>query len=225
MSVATGGPLIKTVNEEYQNRRRELQRALQALRLEYPFPWSDLWEWYGHWSAELPTYAERRTFISGLARPVRDALDAKAQDSGFDDTGASSEVGWSDLENRLSEVKERFDLASSMDDWQDIGRRCREILIDLANLAYDSTMLPASTEEPKASDAKNKLTYAGAHHFDGKEHAELRAVVRGSWDLANKVTHSTGTGKLDAWASVQSTILLVRLFEQLPRNPEQSASP
>ena len=111
-----------------------------------------------------------------------------------------------------------------MDDWQDLGRRCREILIDLANLAYEATMLPGDAEEPKASDAKNKLTYAGNHHFEGKEHAELRAVIRSSWDLANKVTHSSGIGKLDAWASVQSTILLVRLFEQLPRGEGQGSA-
>ena len=46
-AVATGGPRINDVKREYQDRRRRLAGALERRGLEYPFPWQDLWQWYG----------------------------------------------------------------------------------------------------------------------------------------------------------------------------------
>ncbi len=56
ISVATGGPRIDEVQRDYQLRRQRLVPALQRRGQEYPFPWPDLWQWYGHWSANLPKY-------------------------------------------------------------------------------------------------------------------------------------------------------------------------
>jgi hypothetical protein len=60
ISVATGGPRIDAVQGDYQRRRQRVVPALQRRGLEYPFPWPDLWQWYGHWSANLGSYASRQ---------------------------------------------------------------------------------------------------------------------------------------------------------------------
>lgn len=52
-----------------------------------------------------------------------------------------------------------------------------------------------------------KVTYASSILFAGREHAELRAVVRSTWDLANKVVHGD-IGDLDAFTSIQATVPL-----------------
>lgn len=215
VAVATGGPEIKTVNGDYKKRRSALRPALRAYAIADPFPWDDLWRWYGHWSQHLATYAGRRTHIAELMSPARDKLEQLIEGHGVDDTGPADDSTWPGLERRLQDAKTRLDLASALDDWQDVGRRCREILIDLGSLVYTADMLPADeSEQPKGSDAKSRLGLAARSHFGGAEHAELRSLVRAAWDLANKVTHSGSIGDADAFATVQATVLLVRVFER-----------
>ncbi len=57
IAVATGGPRIESVQPEYQDRRQRLLRALERRELPYPFPWADLWQWYGHWTRLATTWA------------------------------------------------------------------------------------------------------------------------------------------------------------------------
>ena len=215
VAVATGGPAINSANSEYKRRRAKLRPALRLYGVSDPFPWDDLWRWYGHWSQHLPTYASRRTHILELASTARERLEQLVEGRGVDDTGPADDSTWPGLERRLQDAKNRLDLASGLDDWQDVGRRCREILIDLSGLVYRDDMLPASEQaQPKGSDAKARLAYAAAAYFGGPEHAELRGLIRAAWDLANKVTHSGSIGDQDAFATVQATVLLVRVFER-----------
>lgn len=215
VSVGTGGPAITSVNDEYKQRRLLLRPALKRIGINDPLPWSDLWGWYGYYSQHLSTYARRRRFISEQTAAVRERLEQLADGQGVDDDGPADGSTWLGLEQRLAEAKTLIDAARTLDDWQDIGRRCREILIDLAGLVYRDDMLPAGQiEQPKLSDAKARLSHASDALFGGSEHRELRAVIRAGWDLANKVTHSGSIGELDAFASVQATVLLVRSFER-----------
>lgn len=75
-------------------------------------------------------------------------------------------------------------------------------------------MLPAEADEPRGSDAKAKLDHATNALFPGPERKELRALTRSAWDLANKVTHASSVAEVDAFASLQGTVLLVRVFER-----------
>jgi hypothetical protein len=214
ISVATGGPRIDSVNGEYARRRSQLATGLRGFGLEDPFPWRDLWGWYGAWSSEMPTYAQRRIHIRELALPIEDALDQLAVSGRVEDAGPVDPSSWPQLQSRLEDMKRRFEMASGMDDWQDVGRRCRELLIDLANRVYVVEMNPEGDDEPKASDAKARLALALPHLMPGSAHRELRSVVNATWDLANKVTHSGSVTEVDAFSVVQSTVLLVRLLER-----------
>lgn len=67
IDVATGGSRIQEVNEEYKERRISVISNLQAMGLEDPNPFSDLWSWYNKWSeGDLPTYKSRRGYIANL---------------------------------------------------------------------------------------------------------------------------------------------------------------
>ena len=50
IAVSTGGPRIQQVNEEYKERRIEIQSRLLELGIKDPNPYGDLWSWYGKWS-------------------------------------------------------------------------------------------------------------------------------------------------------------------------------
>lgn len=213
-TVATGGPRINEVNGQYKERRSLLHAALNDYGIDDPFPWTDLWLWHGHWTQHLPAWADRRRYIAELTAPALARLEVLIDGVGVDDSGALDTSTWPALGSRLDEAKRRNEAAASLDDWQDVGRRCREILIDLANLVYTPDMLPPSEPEPKGSDAKVRLAHATSALFAGPERKELRALIRSAWDLANTVTHAGHTAAVDAFATLQATVLLVRVFER-----------
>lgn len=74
IAVATGGPRINDVNDQYQRVYAAVAAELARRRIENPITYGSLWDWYGRWSSgDLPTYQSRRTYIGelvGLSLPA-----------------------------------------------------------------------------------------------------------------------------------------------------------
>jgi hypothetical protein len=75
-------------------------------------------------------YATRRIHIGQLAAPVREKLEAIIDSVRISDPGAQGLSTWTALDSRLEGVTNEVRSARSTDDLQDVGRRCREVLID-----------------------------------------------------------------------------------------------
>lgn len=69
--VSTGGEDIKNVNEEYGRLYGELESLLELNKIENPNPHADLWEFYEYWKENLPTYANRRAYVSRIYKDVK----------------------------------------------------------------------------------------------------------------------------------------------------------
>lgn len=214
VAVSTGGPRIQEVNIEYQERRRKLNAGLRRRGIDPPFPWDDLWAWYGEWSTELATYKERRLRIGEQARPVREALEAALVGVQVSDPGGVGHATWLSLDARVDGIVSELRDAQNRDDLQDVGRRCREVLIDTAKLLADPSLVPEGAEPPRAGDAKAWLELFLAARAAGRSHRELRAFIPPAWDLAQKVTHGD-IERVDAYAAAQATVLVVRTLQQL----------
>lgn len=214
VSVATGGPKIEHVNARYVRRKKKLDRALRERGIARPFPFDDLWAWHGHYSQHLPTWAQRRKHIAGLAAPAREALEAVISGVQVHDPGSPREVSWADLDTRVDGVVTEFRDAKTRDDLQDVGRRCREVLIDAAKLLADPALVPEGHEAPKEADAKAWFEILLKTRAGGSSHRELRAFIPVAWNLAQKVTHGD-IDRVDAYAAAQATVLIVRTLGQL----------
>lgn len=213
-AVATGGPKIESVTQEYKKRRRRLIDALQRRGLEYPFPWQDLWQWYGYWTTNnLGTYAQRRAKIRELGEPTIAALEQQRSGLTVTDPGGGP-LSWGDLDARLAGLVAELDGAVSRDDLQDVGRRAREILIGCARLLADPSLVPGSQPSPKAADAKTWLDLFLAARASGAHRDELRRFIRAAWDLAQTVTHGD-IERVEAFAAAQATVLVVRTLQAL----------
>jgi len=72
ISVATGGPRIANVNDQFQHTYATVAADLAKRCIENPIPYGSLWDWYGRWSSgDMPTYQSRRTYIGSLFSPVQ----------------------------------------------------------------------------------------------------------------------------------------------------------
>lgn len=180
-----------------------------------PFAFEDLWTWRGYWKSQgLTTYQSRRDRIADLARAAREGLEAALAGVQVTDPGTRGASTWSALDTRVEGIVGELAAAASHDDLQDVGRRCREVLIDAARLLADPGLVPEGTGPPKAGDAKAWLDLFLARHAAGRAHRELRAFVPVAWDLAQKVTHGD-IDRVDAYAAAQATVLVVRVLQQL----------
>ena len=155
--MATAGPRIQSVNQEYQERRERIGALLEQFRLPDPNPYGDLWAWYGKWSSgDLPSYQSRREFISHLYAPLIDRLKRGAQGRG---SGIFAEpTGWAKVDRALGEIRKRPEEASTEEQFQAVGLLCRETLISLGQTVYDPARhKPVDGVEPSPTDAKRML--------------------------------------------------------------------
>lgn len=183
VSVGTGGDPIANVNGKYKTRRSKLNAGLRKLKIKPPFPWDDLWEWYGYYSQNLGTYAERRIHVAGLIKPAREQLERILEGAQVVDLGGTGlGTTWGALDSRVEGVVTELRNANTVDDLQDVGRRCREILIDTAKLLANPALVPSGATAPKAADAKAWLDLflaaeaAGANARSYERSFELRGI-------------------------------------------------
>jgi hypothetical protein len=111
IAVATGGPRIQTVDDEYQTRRAKIRAGLAEREIEEPNPYDDLCAWYGKWSGgDLPTYQSRRQFISELYTPVLNQI--RAEETGQRGVREDAPTGWVKVDRGIHEARQLLSAAS-----------------------------------------------------------------------------------------------------------------
>ena len=53
---------------------KKVDGALKKLQVHNPNPYTDLWQWHGKWSSEMPSYKERRTYMVSLFSELLETL-------------------------------------------------------------------------------------------------------------------------------------------------------
>lgn len=215
VTTGTGKGSFDEFDAEYQHTYRILAGQLKDMGLKPTFPWRSLWEWHGYYNQELPTYASRRLYVGSLKNDALNQLENQSNGQVVHDpAGGESEATWENIDSRITGVINEYTTARDKDSWQDVGRRSREVLIDLSKLIADPKLVPDGVEQPKAADARAWFDRLLDHHAGGRDRAELRALMRKTWDLSQKVTHGD-IDAVDAFAAAQATVLLVRTTQML----------
>ena len=212
IAVATGGPRIDSVNDEYKQRKIHIEEELARLSLSDTNPYNDLWEWYGKWSSgDLPSYRSRRQYISELYGPLIQRLK-----SGVKSEGAKifeEPTGWVKVDRCLGEVRRRLEEALTEEQFQAIGLLCRETLISLAQIVYDTQkhdtddgIVPSKTDGKRMLDAYLSVELAGDTNQIARKHAKA------SLDWANDLQHRRTATFRHAALCAEATTSLVNMI-------------
>lgn len=224
VATGTGQARFDDYDTDYQRIDRALVTQFARLGLAPPFPWRSLWEWHGYYSQELPTYASRRVHVAALKREALDRLQDHADTVTVHDPAAGDPIPtWEELNTRVRGLIDEYSGARDKDTWQDVGRRSREILIDLGKLISDPNLVPDGQDAPRGADARRWFELFLDTYASGHDRAELRALMRKTWDLAQKVTHGD-IDAVDAFAAAQATVLLVRTSELVMKHADELRS-
>jgi len=189
LAVSTKGPSLKSVQNEYSDRWKLINRSLIALGLADPNPFRDIWEWYGRWSSgELPRWQDRRVFLSKMFRPLLDELESTT--SG-DRTGIGAEpTGWDRVDRCVEKARGRLASARAEEDFQQVGLLCREVLISTAQAVYDPLRHPTlDGTSPSSTDAKRMLEAFIAVELAGGSNEIARKHAKAAMDLALGLQH------------------------------------
>lgn len=214
IDVATGGQDVKKADPEYQQLRSSLQAALDKLGLQQPVPWTSLSDWRGHWRANFETYKERRDYINGLVAELRLDFDRLEAGHSVNDPGSPDDPTWPKIDARIEELAKELRQAHTLDGWQDCGRRSREILVDMSKVMSTMPFLADASEPPQAANGKAWYDLFLEKYAEGNSRSDFRKFYRAAWDLSQKTTHGTVDG-VEAFASAQAVILIVRLTERM----------
>lgn len=213
-AVATGGPRIDDVNLEYKNRRTVIGDGLPKLGLADPNPYTDLWSWYGKWSADLPNYRSRREYLRDLYAPLQTQLESVVR--GNQPADSREPTGWERVDRALDKLRLQLQDARDEEDYQQVGLLAREVLISLGQAVYDPSVHPPVDDvTPGQNDAGRMLESYIAATLAGKSNEELRRHAKAALRLALSLQHERDAGFrkaalcAEATASVVNTIAII----------------
>lgn len=210
VSVATGGPPIKDVNEQYKKRRSEISKTLQSKGIKDPNRFADLWAWYNRWkSGDLPSYQSRRQFVSELYDPLLQQLQSGSSSTPgmFDEP-----TGWAKVDRTVTEIRQRLEQASTEEQFQTVGTLCREALISLAQAVFDTARHPTvDGVQSSPTDFKRMMEGYIAVELKGDSMKYSRQHAKAAFDLANELQHKRTATFRHAALCAEATVAVINL--------------
>ncbi len=222
VAVATNGPRIQKVNQEYIQRRDRIGSELRRRGLKDPNSHGDLWAWYGRWSSgDMPSWALRRAHLSEMYQPLIDQIRI-----GQSATGAEmfeEPTGWPRVDRGIYEIRMRLEQAKTEEQFQAVGLLCRETLISTAQVVYDRQRhFQTDGVEPSATDAKRMLDSYIAVELAGGTNEGTRRYVKAALTLANELQHRRSAEFRQAALCAEATTSVVNIVAIISGRRDQT---
>lgn len=206
IAVATGGPRIDQVNSDYQEAYRRIADELERRNIDNPNPHSDLWQWYGRWSADLPSWGSRRSFIAEMYAPLINGIRSGQ-------SVPAEPTGWALVDRQMGEARARLERAGNEEQFQAVGLICREALISLAQEVFDADKHPTDPGvRVSATDFKRMIEAYIAIELGGGSADEARKHARSALDLALRLQHQRTATFRDAAICVEATGSVINII-------------
>ncbi len=213
ISVATGGNRIQEENDRYQKLHKEVLQKSKKLNLTYNNTHESLWDWYGKWRADFPTWKARRDYINELFSPTLSYFDIEQLPQKMETFVELSD--WERIERTLTKIKRDSHSAQNEEEFQIIGLLCRDVIISLAQSVYNPIIHGETDDSGKhigPSDAVRMLNNYITVTLAGKDNKELRDYIKTANALANQLTHKRSATRKDMLLTMTSTIALINLI-------------
>ncbi len=117
---------------------------------------------------------------------------------------------------RWEEASNALDAAEEAEEFQAVGMRCRECLIQLVRSVGKTKMVPQGHDVPQRSNVVGWAKYiantvaggATAEHLRG----HLKSVAKSAWQLAQWLTHASNAARWDAASVLDATHAAIAAF-------------
>jgi len=215
IAVATGGPRIQDVNQEYIQRRSKIKGQLKSMGIDDPNSYPDLWAWYGRWSSgDLPSYQSRRAFVREIYQSLIDKLFMKEHDITV--LTPPETTGWEVVDRQMDKIMVALEASQYEEDFQTVGLLCREVMISLGQEVFDPERhkILDGTLSSK-TDAYRMIEAYIATELEGSTFENMRSFSKASLKLANELQHKRTAVYRDAVLSAEATRVIVTIIAVL----------
>lgn len=117
---------------------------------------------------------------------------------------------------KYEQAAEALNEGHEAEDFQAVGMRCREALVEFAKEVAPSIDVPEGTERPKAADFKAWAALAARALSPGQGGRQLRAYLRDvaaeTWELVSWLTHAANTERFDGIIALDATSHVLQTF-------------
>lgn len=109
-----------------------------------------------------------------------------------------------------------YDRGEEAEDFQAVGMKCRECLIELVRTIAKAEMVPVPEQEPKRSDVVEWCgiiaNYIAAGSSNESIRGSLKTNAKSTWQLVNWLTHFKNATRFDASFALDATQNVVAAF-------------
>jgi hypothetical protein len=130
------------------------------------------------------------------------------------DSGREFEVtGWDRVDRTILKAKTHLAAAKGEEDYQTVGLNCREALISLAQVVWDSDRHPPLDQvQPSPTDAKRKLEAYIAVELSTNANEQARKHAKAALDFAVGLQHKRSANWRDAAMCLEATTSVINLI-------------
>lgn len=207
----------------------EVQRALIAilrrLGIELKIPWKGLIGFKTYWinNGGYGSWQARREILTSLFSPIDDQLEEmeyrQFQSEVADAVSPHGVLGWVEVDDEVSQLKQRFRTAATRQDYRDVGNRCVATLEALSRVVYDPVRhLREGEGVPSPDKTKQRIERYVEDSLAGSENEKVRAVAKKVIELAHSVKHSPDPSRRAAGIAADSVILLAHILRRVEQD-------
>lgn len=213
---------VSISEDESREVLRTLRVVLQRQGIEFKPPWRDFPSFKGHWLTDgaYNSWQARREIIEKWFRPVQDVLE-EAEEKEFigeltEGVSPHKDLGWSDVDDHVAQLRQRFRSASTPVDYKDVGNRCVGVLEALSAHVYDPKVhCPPGATTPPIDRTDVRIGAYIDQRLPGKSNEELRGLVKKASALSHKMKHSPRADRTTTGIAADAVILLANILRRL----------
>jgi hypothetical protein len=105
--------------------------------------------------------------------------------------------------------------------WNEVGYKCRDVMIAFAKEVFNPAFIPEGQEMPKEDDAGNKLKWAARYYLKAEDSGDryresVEKIIESNWRFINSLGHRQNTAtEFDARLAVIYTYLTIWLMDSI----------
>ncbi|SFA45016.1 hypothetical protein SAMN05444374_103189 [Rhodococcoides kroppenstedtii] len=170
---------------------------------------------YGSWQA-------RRDMVAELFDPVHTkliALEDRSFDALAEPASPRAATGWPAVDEEVRELRRRFQMASTPQDYRALGTNCVGVLEALSRTVYDAEVhLREGETEPPVDKTNMRIERYIEDTLPGKDNEDIRGLTKKSAVVAHRVKHSATATRRDAGIAADAVILLANIIRRLDQD-------
>jgi hypothetical protein len=211
----------RLTNDQIALAIRAMLSVLGRLGIPLDLPFRDFARLKNYWvrNGAYGSYQARRDMLDKIFEPVITAL-TRLEERSYEDLAQPisprEATGWPAVDEEIRELRRRFRLSTTPQDYRAIGTYCVGVVEALSRTVYDPKrhLRPGETEPP-VDKSKLRLDRYIDDALPGEPNEELRGLAKRVVAVAHQVKHRSTPSRRDAGIAADAAILLANMLRRL----------